>query len=116
MMVDVRSKLPLAQTRAQADRDAAELTFRKWAARYTEAAWYMNVGSGTQVQTLLSGGSYLAPPPHISHISHISPHLPTSPHAIRHAGADPALRRRDKAKFGRGAAAAAHVQAGASCL
>ena len=113
MMVDVRSKLPLAQTRAQADRDAAELTFRKWAARYTEAAWYMNVGSGTQVQTLLSGGSYLPTSPHISHIS---PHLPTSPHAIRHAGADPALRRRDKAKFGRGAAAAAHVQAGASCL
>jgi len=57
VMVDVRSKLPLAQTRAQADRDAAELTFRKWAARYTEAAWYMNVGSGTQVQTLLFGGA-----------------------------------------------------------
>jgi len=70
VMVDVRSKLPLAQTRAQADRDAAELTFRKWAARYTEAAWYMNVGSGTQVRPC-------------SPAAHISPHLPTSPTSPR---------------------------------
>lgn len=57
VMVDVKSKLPVAERNAKADRDEAELLFRRWAASYCPAAWYMNVGSGAQIQTLLFGGA-----------------------------------------------------------
>uniref|UniRef100_A0A7S4EZM0 DNA-directed DNA polymerase family A palm domain-containing protein n=1 Tax=Chrysotila carterae TaxID=13221 RepID=A0A7S4EZM0_CHRCT len=55
--VDIKKKLPSAQLQAMADRDQAELAFRRWAASFCADAWYMNVGSASQVQALLFGGA-----------------------------------------------------------
>lgn len=55
--VDVQVKLPQAQVAAQASRDEKELQFRRWVASYCMDAWYMNVGSATQLQTILFGGA-----------------------------------------------------------
>lgn len=55
--VDVASQLPLAERRAEQERDRLELIFRRWAASFCPEAWFMNPGSGTQVATLLFGGA-----------------------------------------------------------
>jgi len=55
--VDAAGRLPQAQLEAEASRDAKELKFRRWIASYCADAWYMNVGSGTQLQTVLFGGA-----------------------------------------------------------
>jgi hypothetical protein len=47
--VDVAQQLPLAERRAEAERDRLELIFRTWAASYCPEAWFMNLSSGTQV-------------------------------------------------------------------
>ncbi|KAL1510633.1 hypothetical protein AB1Y20_006934 [Prymnesium parvum] len=55
--VDVQERLPRAQIAAQASRSVKELRFRRWAASYCADAWYMNVGSATQLQTFFFGGT-----------------------------------------------------------
>ena len=55
--VDAAEQLPAAERRAEQERDRLELTFRRWAAHYCPEAWFMNPSSGTQVATLLFGGT-----------------------------------------------------------
>ncbi len=55
--VDAAEQLPAAERRASAQRAKLELQFRRWAASYCPAAWFMNPSSGTQVGTLLFGGA-----------------------------------------------------------
>ena len=55
--VDVTEHMPRAEVKALADRNACQLTFRRWAAEYCEEAWFINVGSSAQIQTLLFGGA-----------------------------------------------------------
>jgi DNA polymerase I len=55
--VDSTNQLPAAERRAIAQRAKLELNFRRWAASYCPAAWFMNPSSGTQVAQLLFGGA-----------------------------------------------------------
>jgi DNA polymerase-1 len=55
--VEKETKLPAAERRAKQERDRLELVFRRWAASKCPEAWFMNPSSGTQVATLLFGGS-----------------------------------------------------------
>lgn len=54
--VDATTLLPAAQKQAEEDLTRLVLNFRKWAASYYPAAWFMNPSSGTQIGTLLFGG------------------------------------------------------------
>jgi len=54
--VDASTMLPEAEQRAKQERDRLELKFRRWAASWYPAAWFMNPSSGTQIATLLFGG------------------------------------------------------------
>jgi len=52
-----RDHLAAAQTRAEADREAAKAAFRAWAASRVDGAEFMNVTSGPQVRQLLFAGA-----------------------------------------------------------
>jgi DNA polymerase-1 len=51
-----REHLRNAQTQAEADQQAANLYFRRWAAQYCEDAQHMNLSSGAQIRQLLFAG------------------------------------------------------------